>query len=352
MSQTESNASASTDGKPEDGNPLARMSPFQKLAALLVLLGPEGASSILKGLTPTDVEGVSVEMAKIGLMDQATQQAVLEEFSSVALEAGTSLRGGVDFTTQVLERAVGIFKANNIVTRVAPTRTPVAAMQEIVDMEARQICNLIKAEQPQTIALILSYLPPDKAAQVLHLSRAEIKDQVVERLATLVPTPIEAVERLVAILSAKVGVRQTRALNQTGGLKAAAALLNAMDKNSSKAVLVAMEERNPELVQSIQQKMFTFEDLATIDAAGLQRVLREVDLRELAIALKSASEVLKGALLGSISKRAAETVAEEMGLMGPLKLKDIEMAQNKIIEIVRRLESEGEITIGREQTAA
>jgi flagellar motor switch protein FliG len=333
-------------------SPVARMSSFQKLAALLVMMGPESAAGVLKGLGAQEVEAVSVEMAKIGLMDRPTQEAVLGEFSDVAVEASTAVRGGVDFTQAALEKAVGMFKANNIVSRVAPSRTPVAAMQEIVDMDARQISNLIKNEQPQTIALILSYLPPDRAAQVLTMVRAEVRDQVIERLATLVPTPIEAVEKLVAILSAKTGVKQTRALNQTGGLKAAAAILNALDKNNSKSLLVAIEERNPELVQSIQQKMFTFEDLVTIEAAGLQRVLREVDLRELAIALKSASDELKSALLGAISKRAAETVTEEMGLMGPLKLRDIEAAQNKIIEIVRRLESEGEITIGREQTAA
>jgi flagellar motor switch protein FliG len=341
MSEPESNAENPA------ASALSGMTPFQKLAALLVVLGPETAAAVLKALGPQEVDAISVEMAKIGLMDQAVQQALLAEFSSVALEASTSVRGGLEFTQVSLERALGLFKANSIVSRVAPTRTPVAAMQEIVDMEPRQVSNLIKNEQPQTVALILSYLPPEKAAQVLAMTRAEIRDQVIERLATLVPTPIEAVEKLVAILSAKTGVKQTRALNQTGGLKCAAAILNALDKNSSKTLLVAIEERNPELVQSIQQKMFTFEDLVTIEPAGLQRVLREV-----AIALKSASDALKGALLGAISKRAAETVTEEMGLMGPLKLRDIEAAQNKIIEIVRRLESEGEITIGREQAAA
>jgi flagellar motor switch protein FliG len=346
-----SSEAAAKDPAAEAESPASHMTSFQKIAALLVMLGPEGASVVLKGLAPAEVDAISVEMAKIGLMDRPLQEAILKEFSNVAVEASTSVRGGVEFTTQALEKAMGIFKANNIVTRVAPSRTPVAAMQEIVEMEPRQIATIIKAEQPQTIALILSYLPPDKAGQVLTLTRNEIRDQVVERLATLVPTPIEAVERVVAILGAKTGTRQTRALNQTGGLKAAAALLNALDKNNSKALLVAMEERNPELVQSIQQKMFTFEDLAGIEPAGLQRVLREVDLRELAIALKSASEELKGALLGAISKRAAETVGEEMGLMGPLKLRDIETAQNKIIEVVRRLESEGEISIGREETA-
>ena len=342
-------AALNTD--PSTPNPLAHLTAQQKLACLLVVLGQDSAATVLKGLSPVEVEATAVEMAKIGLMDQATQQAVLKEFSGVAVEASTAVRGGLDFATSSLEKAVGIFKATNIVSRVAPTRTPVAAMQEIVEMDPRQISNLIKSEQPQTVALILSYLPPEKAAQVLALTRADARDQVIERLATLIPTPIEAVEKVVSILSIKTGVKQTRALNQTGGLKCAAAILNALDKNNSKSLLVAIEERNPELVQMIQQKMFTFEDLAAIEPAGLQRVLREVDLRELAMALKAASEALKTALMLAISKRAAETVSEEMGLMGPLKLRDIEAAQMKIIEVVRRLESEGEITIGREQTA-
>ncbi|MBI1842466.1 MAG: flagellar motor switch protein FliG [Verrucomicrobia bacterium] len=342
------NAAESQDSS---SNPVEGMTFHQKLACLMILLGQEGAASVLRGMGPVEMEAVSVEMAKIGLMDQPTQEAILQEFSDVALEASTAVRWGLDFTTAALEKAVGIFKANNIVTRVAPTRTPVAAMQEIVDMDPRQIANLIKNEQPQTVALILSYLPPEKAAQALAMIRTEVRDQVIERLAILVPTPIEAVEKLVSILSLKTGVRQTRALNQTGGLKAAAAILNALDKSNSKSLLVAIEERNPELVSMIQQKMFTFEDLSAIEPAGLQRILREVDLRELAVALKSASDGLKGALLGAISKRAAETVSEEMGLMGPLKLRDIEAAQMKIIEVVRRLESEGEINIGREATA-
>lgn len=341
-----SDAAEQLDGAP---NPLARLTVYQKLACLLTVLGSDCAAAVLKGLGPQEIEVVSVEMAKIGLMDRNLQEAVLREFSNLAIEAGTSVRGGVEYTTTALEKAVGVFKATNIVARVAPTRTPVAAMQEIVEMEPRQVANLIKNEQPQTIALVMSYLPPERAGQVLAMTRAELRDQIIERLATLVPTPIEAVEKLVAILSAKTGVKQTRALNQTGGLKAAAAILNSLDKNNSKSLLVAIEERNPELVQLIQQKMFTFEDLVTIEPAGLQRVLREVDLRELAMALKAATEDLKGALLGAISKRAAETVSEEMGLMGPLKLRDIEASQQKIIEVVRRLESEGEITIGRDQ---
>jgi flagellar motor switch protein FliG len=148
------------------------------------------------------------------------------------------------------------------------------------------------------------------------------------------------------VLNVKLGIKHTRALNQTGGVKAAAHLLNSIEKNASKALLIAIEERNPELGHAIRQKMFTFEDVAGLEAAALQKILREVDMRDLAIALKTASEQLKTALLACISRRAAETVAEEMSFMGSLKLRDIEAAQSRIIEVVRRLESEGEIELG------
>jgi flagellar motor switch protein FliG len=324
---------------------ISRLSKVQKVAALLVLLGPEAAAQLLKHFEEHELEAVSAEMAKITLVSQELQRDLLREFSDLAVEAGTGRLGGVEYTQQVLEKSVGLFKASNLVNRVAPTRMPVAAMQQIIEADARYIYNLLKNEQPQTIALILSYLASEKASQVLFLLPAEVREQVIERLATLAPTPLEVIERVVEVLNARTQGKQPRALNQTGGVKSAAAILNALDKNLSKMVLMSIEERNPELAQHIQQKMFTFEDLATIETPAVQRILREVDLAELAVALKSASEQLKAVLLGSISKRAAETVNEEISLMGPVKLRDIEGAQAKIIEIVRRLEAEGEIDL-------
>lgn len=325
---------------------LEKMTKVQKLAALMIMMGQDHAAALLKTMDPHDMEQVSMEMTKIGLISTEIQQGILKEFSDVAVSAGTALRGGVDFTKQTLERAVGLFKASDIVGRVSPVRTPVAAMQQITDMDARQIVNMVKSEQAQTIALIASYLSPDKASQVLQLLRSELRDAVVERLATMAPTPIEVVEKVVDVLNQKLGGKQPRALNQTGGIKSAADVLNSMDKNMSKSMLITLEERNPELGQAIRQKMFTFEDLANLDAPSLQKILREVDMRDLAVSLKTANEVVKLALLQSISKRAAETVNEEIAFMGPLKLKEIEGAQQRIIEVVRRLESEGEIEIG------
>lgn len=336
---------AATDNTPAPLE-LAKMTRLQKLAALLVILGPESASQVLKGFDDHELESISGEMAKLSLIGQDIQVEILREFSEVAVQASTSIRGGVTYTTNTLEKAVGLFRATDIIGRVAPSRTPIAAMEQIAQMEARQVFNLIKTEQPQTIALVLSYLTPEKASQILTLLRPEYREQVVERLATMAPTPIEVVEQVVENLTQRMGSKNTRALNQTGGIKTAAAVLNALDKNVSKSLLISLEERVPELGQAIRQKMFTFEDLGTLDPTSLQRILREADMRDLAVSLKTASERVKTALLGSISKRAAEAVNEEISFMGPLKLRDIEAAQLRIIEVVRRLEGEGEIDLG------
>ena len=330
---------------PSSAAEFPRLTRIQKLAMLLIILGEETAITVLRNLDPDEVEAISGEMSKVGMVNVELQSAVLKEFTDVALEASTSLRGGIDFTQIVLEKALGLYKAANVISRVSPTRTPVSSMSQIVELEPRQLFNLLKHEQPQTISLIISYLPPEKASNLLMMLRSEVREQVVERLATLAPTPIEIVEKVVEVLNRKLGTKHTRALNQTGGLKSAANLLNSLDKGFSKSLLINIEERNPELGQAIRQKMFT-EDVANLDVPTLQRVLREVDMRDLAVALKTASDALKTALLGAISKRAAETVQEEMGFMGPLKLRDIEAAQLRIIEIVRKVEAEDEAAAG------
>ncbi|MBK7997267.1 MAG: flagellar motor switch protein FliG [Verrucomicrobia bacterium] len=324
---------------------VTKMTKVQKLAALLIVIGPEAASQVMKNLDEHELDIIAAEMAKMPMIPQDLQKDILKEFTDVAVEASTGILGGVNYTQTALEKSVGVFRATNIVGRVSPTRTPVATMQAIIEMEPRQIHNLIKQEQPQTIALVMSYLGAAKSAQLLVLLRPEIREQVVERLATLAATPIEVVEKLVEVLNNRVGTKPTRALNQTGGMKMTAELLNSLDKNISKTLLIALEERNAELGAGIRQKMFTFEDLTGLDMPSLQKVLREIDMRDLAVSLKSASDKLKTTLLACISKRAAETVNEEMSFMGPLKLKDIEAAQGRIIEVVRRLESEGEIEI-------
>jgi len=323
----------------------------QKLAALLIMLGPESAAQILKQFQPREIEAISREMARFNLISQEQQEEILGEFSEVALSASTSLSAGIDFTRTTLEKALGSFKAGDILGRVVSNKTPVGAMQTIADMDPRHIFNLIRDEQPQTIAFVTSYLSAEKAAQIFALLRPEHRDKVIERLATLAPTPIEVAEKVVDVLNAKLGIKQTRAFSQTGGITTAADVLNAMDKQVSRSLLSTMEEHNPELCQAIRKKMFTFEDLLLLNPQVIQRIMRETDMRDLSLALKKASEPLKKLLLSNISRRAAEAVQDEMNMMGQVKLRDVEAAQFRIIDAVRKLEAEGEIDLDESRGA-
>ncbi len=322
------------------------MSKFQRLAVLLIVLGAESGAQLLRHLDEPEVEAVTSEMTKIAVVTQEMRRDVLKEFSEVAVQAGSCTLGGMDVARSTLEKSFGQFRASNILGRVAPLRSTPGAMQQILEMDAKQIFNLLKLEQPQTIALVASYLAPEKTSKMLMFLTQEVRDKVVERLATMAPTPIEVVERVVELLNHKVAGRHSRGLSQTGGVKNAAEVLNSMGKDTSKALLMSLEERNPELGASIRNKMFTFEDLVQLDTTALQKILREVDMRDLAVSLKTAGDKVKAALLASISKRAAETVNEEIGFLGPLRMRDIEAAQSRIIEAVRRLEADGEVELG------
>ena len=328
--------------KPEE------MTPTQKLAALMILLGEDTAAAMLKSFDDNERELVCAEMANLPMMDQEQQGIVLQEFTEMAIAASSGVTGSVDYTRKVLEKSVGLFKAAEIIGRVGTARTSVSTMQQIIDLDAVAICNLIKDEEPQAIALIISYLSASKGSEVLIILPESVRELVVEKLATLASTPIEVVETLGEVLSSKVGERVSRALNQTGGEKSAAAVLNAMGKEQRADILNNIDERNPDLVRSIRMKMFTFDDLGTLDAKTLQTIMREVDASKLAVALSAATESLQEAMLGALSKRAAETVADEIENMGKVSLREIEASQNSIIDIVRQLESDGEISLESE----
>jgi flagellar motor switch protein FliG len=254
--------------------------------------------------------------------------------------------GGVSYARRTLEKTVGAFRATDIMNRVAPAPVAPAAMQQITDLDPSELCQLLKQEQPQTIALVASYLPSEKCSRLLLYLPGDLRNQVVERLATLAPTPVEVVERIATVLARKAVSKPTRALSQTGGLKNAADVLKIIGRNLSQSVLLELERRNPGLGQAIRERMFTFEDLALLDALQLQKIMREVDLRDLAVALKSAPEPLRVALLSCVSRRAAETIREEINLLGPQRQKDIEAARRRILETARQLEGLDEIDPG------
>jgi flagellar motor switch protein FliG len=317
----------------------------QRLAAFLIIMGVDAAAEILKQFDDNERELICAEMANLPVLDSMQQGAVLQEFTTMAVEAQSSVSGNVDFTRKVLEKAIGLFKAAEVIGRVGTARTSVTSMQLIIDLDALAICNLLKEEDPQTVALVVSYLSAQKGSEVLMSLPDKERELVVEKLATLESTPIEVVETLGEVLSSKVGERVSRALNQTGGEKSAAAVLKAMDKEERQKLLNNLDERTPELVRSIRMKMFTFENLEQLDIKTMQKIMREVDAGKLAVALSAATDNLKEAMLGSLSKRAAENVTDEIDNLGKVSLREIEVAQNSIVDVVRQLETEGEISL-------
>ena len=323
-----------------------RLSPVQKLAALMILLGEDAAGNILKTFDKNERELVCSEMANLPMLGLDQQQKILREFTEMAVEANSSLEGSEEYTKKVLERAVGMFEAEEIISRVSMSRTSVPAMQQIIDMDSLGITNLIKEEQPQTVALVVSYLPPAKASDVLLRLPESIRETVVERLAKLEPTPIEVIETVGRTLSKKIGEKITRSLNQTGGYQSAASMLKNMDKDSRDEILNNMDERIPDLVRDIKNKMFTFDDLAELDNKALQKAMTQVDAEKLPMALIAATDRVREALLGAMSKRAAEGVLEEMDNLGKVKLAEINAAQEAVVAVIRDMEETGELDLG------
>ena len=324
---------------PADNAPLeaANMTRLQKLAALLIILGPEGAAHLLKNFEEQELEAVAREMSGLSVISPALQDEILAEFAGVAADSA-GVAGGAASARKTLEKSVGPGRATDILNRVNTSPAAVTASRQIALLDPRELFHLLAEEQPQTIALVASCLPPDKCSQFLLLLPSSVRNHVVERLATLAPTPVEVIERILAVLNRKAAARPARALNHTGGLKNAAEVLKSIGGNLSRSLLDELAKRNPDLGQAIRESMFTFEDLAQLDNRTLQAVMREVDMRDLAISIQSAPEALQRALLSAISRRAAETVREEISMLGPQRPRDIQSARRRIAEIARRLD--------------
>ncbi len=329
-------------------NKLSRM---QRLAIFLICLGPEAAGDIMKQFGDCEVEVLCREMTTFQVVSESVLKQSMEEFSSVVSASANSSLGGLAFAQRTLEIAKGDYKASAIIGRVGPVGNSVEVMAEIAEMEGRQVFNLIKNEQPQTISFVLSYLEGAKSAEVFSLLSPELREEVVERLGTIESTSLDLVGKIVRSLGKHFDSKARPAFHQSGGVRVVAALLNSLEKDMSKTLLARLEERNAVLGAAIRKKLFGFEDLNRLTAADLQRVLREVDTANLAISMKSASEVLREKIYGGLSKRAAESLKEEIDLLGPVRLKDVETAQDTIIQAVRKLEEEGLISLDSESQA-
>lgn len=322
-----------------------KLTKTQKIAAFLIVIGPEAASEVMKGFENAQLELICREMLGIPLIPSAIRRELMSEFADVVAEGLGSTLGGADFAQAALELAKGDFAASSILNRCAPTNRSEAG-EEIRQMEGRQVLNLVKSEQPQTVAFILSCMDTPKAAEIVQMLSPELREEVVERLGAMEPTSRDSIHKVAKNLTRHFDRRaMQQGLHRSGGVKACADILNALDKETRKTLLTRLEERNAPLGAAIRKKVFSFEDIGRLAATDLQRVLREVDSSDLAPALKSAKPPVIVAVLGAMSKRAAEALKEELDMLGPQRVKDVEAAQDKIIQIVRQLEEAEEITL-------
>jgi flagellar motor switch protein FliG len=251
----------------------------------------------------------------------------------------------LNYAQQALEIAKGDYKAAAILGRVGPTSNSMEIISEIAEMDPRQIYNLIKHEQPQTISFVISYLKPAKSAEVFNLLTPDLREEVIERLGTIESTSLDLVSKIVGTLGKHFDRKSRPTFHSSGGVRMVAGMLNLLDKEVSKTLLARIEDRNPDLGAAIRKKLFSFEVIGGLQQSDLQRVLREVDSATLAVAMKSASEGLRGKIYAGLPKRAGESLREEIEMLGPVRLKDVEAAQDVVIQAVRRLEESGEITV-------
>jgi flagellar motor switch protein FliG len=328
---------------PAPGND--RDSKLKKLAAFLIMVGPELAAEILKGFESRDVKEISAQMAGQELVDFKTQQELMEEFSQLAVQAATSARGGTQFTKDVLEKSLGTWQANEMLQSVSSHQVSSVDTTFLQQLEAQQLVNILKGEDPQTIALVLSYLDTLKCSDVLGLLNSDLRTDVVARIASMETVSLDVLGKVLNTIKKRVGTDHSLS-NKTGGIKSVADVIGNMDPALSRSLLSSLDEKSPELSSSIKKLLFTFEDLKKLDKISLQKILREVESRDLSLALKTASEALQTVIYGALPKRAAESIRDEIKFMGPVRLRDIEAAQEKIIDAMRKLEAEGEIVIG------
>ena len=324
----------------------------QKLAIFLIVIGPDAAAEVLRQFGDAEAEQLCKEMALFPMVPEAIQRLALEEFGGLVAQSAGSALGGLPYAQRALGLAKGETKASSIMGRLGPVGRPVQVINDISEMEGRQIFNLIKAEHPQTIAFVLSHLESAKAAEVFSFFSPDLRDELIERLGTIESTPVTLVDRIARSLGRHFDARVRPTFHHSGGVRSVAGLLNQIEKSVSKTLLAHLDERNNALSVAVRKQMFGFEELVRLQPADMQRLLREVDSVQLATALKTASEPLRNLVFGSLTKRAAEGLREEIEMLGSVKQKDLETAQLAIIQVVRRLEDEGQITLDGEAAAA
>ena len=328
------------------GNTNSELDGIQKAAILLITLGPEKAAVVFKHLKEDEIEQLTLEIANIRSVSPSQKEQVLNEFYEVCLAQQYIAEGGIGYAKDLLQKALGENKAQEVLGKLTAS-LQVRPFEFIRKTDASQILNFIQDEHPQTIALILSYLSPQQAAGIIGSLTPDKQTDVAKRIAMMDRTSPDVIKEVENILEQKLASLVSQDYTIVGGVDSVVEVLNTVDRGTEKHIMENLEIEEPELADEIRKKMFVFEDILMLDDRSIQRVLREVENSELAVALKNANEEVQNVIFNNMSTRLVDMIKEDMEYMGPVRLKDVEEAQQKIVNIIRKLEDSAEIVISR-----
>ncbi|MCR4785291.1 MAG: flagellar motor switch protein FliG [Lachnospiraceae bacterium] len=322
------------------------MSGLQKAAILLIALGPEKSAQIFKHLKDEEIEELTLEIANTRSVTPQLKEDVINEFYRICLAQQYIAEGGIGYAKELLEQSFGEEKASDVISKLTAS-LQVRPFEFVRKADSTQLLNFIQDEHPQTIALILSYLAPAQAAQIVGALPPDKQADVAKRIAMMDRTSPDVIKEVERVLESKLSSLVNQDYTIVGGVDAIVEILNTVDRGTEKHIMETLEVDEPELADEIRKKMFVFEDILLLDDRAIQRVLRDVDNSDLSMALKGANEQVQAAIFKNMSSRLSAMIKEDMEFMGPVRMKDVEEAQQKIVNIIRKLEDSAEIVISR-----
>lgn len=318
----------------------------QKSAIILAVMGPEVAAEVLKHLTDEQVEAITLEMARLEKISPEVRNKIVSEFHEMAQAQDFIAEGGVDNARKALMKAFGEEQAELMIRKVV-NAMQIVPFEFLKRTDPQQLLSFVQDEHPQTIAVILAYLPPAQSGTILMKLPAELRGDVAERIAVMEQTPPEVIRNIEQVLEKKMSNVISQEVSKAGGPKTLVDLLGRVDRQTERLILDSLSENNPEVADTVKNMMFVFEDILQLDDRAVQSILKEVDVKELAMALKGVGQEVQEKVFGNMSERAVNMLKEDMEFMGPVKLRNVEEAQQKIVATIRRLEEAGEISVGR-----
>lgn len=322
------------------------LTPKQKAAVLMISLGSDTSAEIMKHLSEEEIEQLTLEIANVRKVESEKREEVIEEFHQMAVAQDYISQGGINYAKEILERALGSQKALEVIERLTSS-LQVRPFEFMRGTDPGQVINFIQNEHPQTIALILAYLPPDQASLILSSLPSEKQADIARRVAVMEATSPEVIKDIEKILERKLSSVMTQDYTQAGGIESVVEVLHNVDRATEKTIIETLETQDPELAEEIKKRLFVFDDIIHLDDRSIQRVIREVEQKDLTMSLKVAGDEVKERLFNNMSKRMSQLIQEEMDYMGPVRLRDVEEAQQKIVNVIRNLEESGEIIIAR-----